>query len=72
MKFEVTLTTDEYAALSKVPGRSAQQRIRWIVKFWQAVVEEKAKSEKPKLELVQDNGSSIAVEQNVSVEEAIR
>jgi hypothetical protein len=41
MKFEVTLTTDEFAALSKAPGRSAQQRMRWLVKFWQAVCEER-------------------------------
>lgn len=51
MKFEVTLTTDEFEALSKVPGRSAQQRLHWLVKFWMAVCEEKAKQNRPKLAL---------------------
>lgn len=41
MKLEVTLTSDEYSALSKAPGRSSPQRMRWLVKFWQAVCEER-------------------------------
>jgi hypothetical protein len=41
LRFEVTLTTDEYAALRKVPGGSAQQRLRNLVKFWMAVCDEK-------------------------------
>ncbi len=44
MKLEVTLTSDEYAALSEVPGRSAPQRMRWLIKFWAAV---KAEHDKP-------------------------
>lgn len=36
MKVEVTLTSDEYAALSTAPGKSAPQRLKFLVKFWQA------------------------------------
>ena len=36
MKVEVTLTSDEYAALSTAPGRSAPQRLRWLIRFWAA------------------------------------
>lgn len=46
MKVEATLTSDEYAALQKAPGRSTPQRIKWLVKFWQAVCAEHEAQEK--------------------------
>lgn len=64
MKVEVTLTSDEYKALSTAPGRSAQQRLRWLVKFWGAVCDERESKQKlaeikaekdaaPKLEVIE-------------------
>jgi hypothetical protein len=59
MKVEVSLTSDEYEALSKAPGRSAPQRLRWLCKFWMAVCEEKARRDetekKVELSLVTDS-----------------
>jgi hypothetical protein len=52
MKVEVTLTSDEYAALATAPGRSAQQRLKWLVKFWQATSEEHAKRTAAEAEVV--------------------
>ncbi len=43
MKIEVTLTPEQAAALRSVPGASAQQRIRTLIRFWQAVEEESEK-----------------------------
>lgn len=35
------LSKDEHAALQKAPGLSDKQRMRWLVKFFQATLEEK-------------------------------
>lgn len=60
MMVMTTLDPDEMAALQRVPGHSDRQRLRWLVKFWQATIAEKDKREaaerkaaEPKLELVQ-------------------
>lgn len=49
MKVEVTLTSDEYAALSTAPGRSAPQRLRWLIRFWAATKAEHDKRTEPPL-----------------------
>jgi hypothetical protein len=51
MNVSVTLTSDEYAILSEVPGRSAQQRIRWLVRFFGACIDEKKQREKVEAEV---------------------
>ena len=42
MKVQTTLTSDEYEALSKAPGGSAPLRLKWLVRFWQAVLQKRA------------------------------
>lgn len=46
MMVMTTLDKSEHEALRKAPGSSDRQRLRFLVKFWQAVCNEKATREK--------------------------
>jgi hypothetical protein len=61
MKLEITLTTDEWAALRSVPGASQQQRMKWLVKFWQAVCDEKSAREAKEAQSVHPGAALNAV-----------